>query len=158
MTIALKVMPNTSIGNQNATVSNKVGLSADGVRIVLTWGSSPNDLDSHMTFGGKHVYYSNKNIGSVKLDVDDTSAYGPETITISSLGNYTYNYYIYNFSRSGTMSGAQATVTVYFGTSNEPVYTFRPPVGSGYYWNVFSFNAVTGEFIVHNSVSNNAPS
>ena len=158
MTIALKVMPNATISNQNATVSNKIGLSADGIRIVLTWGSTPNDLDSHMKFGSYHVYYSNKSTSGVQLDVDDTSAYGPETITISSIENYTYNYYIYNYSNSGTMANAQATITVYFGNSNEPAYTFHPPVDSGYYWNVFSFNGATGEFIIHNTVSDYAPS
>ncbi len=151
--ISVKVLPNTTVGNQNATISNSVNINVDGMRIVLTWGSTPGDLDSHLTFGGSHVYYGNKVVGDASLDVDDTSAYGPETITISSMGDYTYQYYIYNYSRSGTMMGAQACVNVYFGGSSEPAYTFYPPSGSGYYWNVFTYNAMTGEFTVVNTVN-----
>ena len=152
VTIALKVMANTTISGQSITVSNSIGLNIDGMRIVLTWGNTPRDLDSHIEFGSNHVYYGNKNQGNCSLDVDDTSAYGPETITISSMGNYTYRYYIHNYSGSGTMSGAQATVTIYFGASSTPAYTLRPPTGSGYTWNVFTYNAVTGEFTITNTV------
>ena len=151
--ISVKILPNCTISNQGATVSNNVNLNIDGMRIVLTWGSSPGDLDSHLSFGGTHVYYGNKNSGNASLDVDDTSAFGPETITISSMGDYTYQYYIFNYSRYGTMAGAQACVNVYFGGSSMPAYTFYPPEGSGYTWNVFSYNAVTGEFIITNSLS-----
>ena len=153
LTISLKVLSGVTVTGQSATVSNSVGLNIDGMRIVLTWGSTPGDLDSHLTFGGEHVYYSNKVIGNCSLDVDDTSAYGPETITISTIENYTYRYYIYNYSKTGTMANAQAVVTVYFGASSTPAYTFYAPTGSGYTWNVFSYNAVTGEFIIQNTLS-----
>ena len=151
--ISVKILPNTTVGNQSATVSNSVNMNIDGMRIVLTWGSTPNDLDSHMAFGNYHVYYSQKNIGGANLDVDDTSSYGPETITISSMGDYTYKYYIYNYSGTGTMYGSGAIVNVYFGGSSTPAYTFYAPEGSGRYWNVFTYNAVTGEFTVVNTVS-----
>ena len=151
-TISVKVIADTTVYGQGATVSNSVGLNIDGMRIVLTWGSYPNDLDSHLQFGTNHVYYGNKSSGNCSLDVDDTSAYGPETITISSIGSYTYSYYVYNYSGAGTMSNAQATVTIYFGSSSTPAYTLRPPTGSGYTWNVFTYNAVTGEFVITNTV------
>ena len=154
--ISIKVMGNTTISGQGATISNSVGLTIDGMRIVLTWGSTPSDLDSHLLFGSNHVFYSNKQVGNCSLDVDDTSAYGPETITISTIENYTYKYYIYNFSKSGTMSNARAVVTVYFGNSNTPAYTFNAPSGSGYYWNIFTYNATTGEFTVVNQVSSSS--
>ena len=152
VTIALKVLPGQTSTNQNATVSNSVGLDIDGMRIVLTWGSSPSDLDSHLTYGSTHCYYSNKNTTNAKLDVDDTSAYGPETITITDTGSYTFNYYIYNYSNYGTMYNSQACVKVYFGNSSTPAYTFYPPQGSGYTWNVFTYNALTGEFTILNTV------
>src|SRR5690606_13893163 len=66
-------------------------LSEDEYRIVLTWGSTPRDLDSHLTGTLDseqlfHVcYYSRKYIvdGEImaELDLDDTSSYGPETVT-----------------------------------------------------------------------------
>jgi len=152
VTIPLKVIADTTVYGQNTTVSNSIGLTVDGIRIVLTWGSSPGDLDSHLQFGSNHVYYGNKIVENCQLDVDDTSAYGPETITISSIGSYTYNYYVYNFSNYGTMAASQATVTIYFGSSSTPAYTLRPPTGSGYTWNVFTYNAATGEFTITNTL------
>ena len=150
--ISIKVLAGQTTYNQNATTSNSVGLDIDGMRIVLTWGSSPSDLDSHLTYGNYHCYYGSKSTPNATLDVDDTSAYGPETITITNVGNYKFNYYIYNYSGSGTMYASQACVKVYFGGSSTPAYTFYPPQSSGYTWNVFTYDATTGEFIIHNTV------
>ena len=158
--IAIKVLSGTTVSNQNGTISNSVGLDIDGMRIILSWGSSPSDLDSHLWYGNNHVYHSVRNLGNVSLDTDDTSSYGPETITVSSIEEYTYTYYVYNYSQrsSGnsatTMANAQARVEVYFGNSSTPAYTFYGPTTSGVTWNVFSYNAVTGEFTVNNITNN----
>ena len=156
----MKVMSDCTISNQNITMSNQVGLSVDGFRVVLTWGSSPSDLDSHMQIDltngySAHIDYSHKNDFNTSLDVDDTTSYGPETITVSSVGEGTYCYYIFNWSRGSysELSNSGATVKVYLGASSEAAYTFYVPQGSGYYWNVFTYNSVTGEFIIENTIS-----
>ena len=111
-------------------------------------------------YGNNHVYHGVRSLGNVSLDTDDTSAYGPETITVSSIEEYTYTYYVYNYSEQGsgnyatTMANAQARVEVYFGNSSTPAYTFYGPTTSGVTWNVFSYNAVTGEFTVNNITNN----
>jgi uncharacterized protein YfaP (DUF2135 family) len=89
------------------------------------------------------------------LDVDDTSSYGPETITVSSVEDGTYRYFVHNWSRnsSSELSNSGATVKVYFGSSSEAAYTFYVPQGYGYYWNVFTYNSTTGEFTVQNTIS-----
>ena len=154
-TIALKVLAGQTIYGQDATISNNVGIVAGtGIRVVLTWGSTPSDLDSHLLFGSNHVYYSSKNIGNCSLDVDDTSAYGPETITIEEVQSYTYKYYVYNYSKSGTFYNANAVVKVYSGA--QLLYTFNAPTGSGYYWHIFTLNGATGEFTIHNQTSSYA--
>ncbi len=62
------------------------------LRIILTWGASPTDLDSHLytpAIDGTsyHIYYSAQ--GSTEtapfsaLDLDDTTSNGPETVTIA---------------------------------------------------------------------------
>ena len=150
--ISLKVLSGQTASNQNATTTNSVNLNVDGMRIVLTWGSTPSDLDSHLTYGGYHCYHGNKSPLNATLDKDDTTAYGPETITITKMGDYTYNYYVYNYSGNGTMYASQACVKIYFGDSNSPAYTFYAPTGSGRYWEVFSYNASTGEFTILNYV------
>ena len=168
ITFTIKVLSDVTISNQDATISNSVGLEVDGMRIVLTWGSTPNDLDSHLyvdrnSMSDYHVYYGEKApTSSSNLDVDDTSSYGPETVTISSMDDGIYYYYIHDYtnrfnSSSTYMANSGATIRVYFGTDSSPAYTFYVPSGAGIYWHVFTYNSMTGEFIVVNTISNSAP-
>lgn len=162
LTIAVKVLPNKTITNQNATVSNSVGLDVSGMRVVLTWGATPRDLDSHMRIdlsngSSAHIDFSNKEQLNAKLDVDQRSAYGPETITVASVEDNpgTYTYYVYNWSGGGNsvLSNSGAKINIYFGGSEVPAYTLYVPNGSGLYWNVFTYNSVTGEFTIVNTIT-----
>lgn len=86
----IKVLGNMTLDGQDGEMIPI--LDEDEIRVVLTWGASPRDLDSHMTGPASdgdrfHVFYSHKKytengIKKVGLDVDDTTSYGPETITI----------------------------------------------------------------------------
>lgn len=137
------------------SLSDSVDQAGDTARIVLTWGRTPSDLDSHLLTDYGHVYFSNKNMEGVNLDVDDTSSYGPETVTIDPLSTLTpYRYYIYNYSRSGTFTESEASITLYYQGN---IRTFYPPVGSGYYWHVFDIN--NGQIVpcLRNCVSSSAP-
>jgi len=127
------------------------------LRIVLTWGASPNDLDSHLTGPSAsesrfHVYYAARifsdAVSAATLDRDDTFQFGPETITLTLQSAGTYAYYVHNFtSRAGgepflTTSGA--TVEVYSGSSTTPLHTFSvPTTGTGTYWHVFNLSGTT---------------
>ena len=65
------------------------------VRIVLTWGETPRDMDSHLdTPSGCHLYFGHKQCpnGEASLDTDVTDSYGPETINIRSLKPGVYRY------------------------------------------------------------------
>ncbi len=94
-----------------------------GVALVLNWGAQPSDLDSHLVgpnnAGGRfHCYYAARTpVTFVALDVDDTSAFGPETITIGQVAGAfvpgTYNYYIHNYSGSPAFDVSIAVVTVF---------------------------------------------
>lgn len=129
----------------------------DGMRVVLTWGSSPADLDSHLMFPGGHIYFSNKNGQDANLDVDDTDSYGPETVTITKkhFGD-TYTYAVQDYSNKGNPSRAQlsassAKVFVYVGSSL--VRSYSVPVGKpGNIWTVFKLNP-NGEFEDINTMS-----
>ena len=151
-TINLKILAGENITEQGATISNNVGISGAGVRIVLEWGATPSDLDSHLLIDDDyHVYYRNKEWSNCSLDVDDTTAYGPETITIEAVQNHKYEYYVYNYSNSGTFQEANATVKVYFG--NQLAYTFNAPQGVGYYWHILTIDE-NGDITIHNAVAN----
>jgi len=126
------------------------------LRIVLTWGESPNDLDSHLTGPQTdgvrfHCYYANQAPNTqVNLDVDDVTSYGPETITISTLLAGTYRYSVHNYSDRYFGSGATgiasspAKVEVY--STNGLIASFiAPPATSGDTWRVFELEISSGE-------------
>lgn len=99
-------------------------LKENEARIVLQWGAAPSDLDSHIygpvnARGRLHVFYSHQTEGSVNLDVDQTSGYGPETITVSPVQpGVWYQYMVHDFSNKGNPASnalpeSQATVRIY---------------------------------------------
>lgn len=135
------------------------------LRFVLTWGESPTDLDSHLftpDIGGQsyHVYYSNKmdalDYPFVGLDVDDTTSYGPETISINELYSGTYRYSVYNFSGSPAITTSQAQVALFdqFGLLHEAAV---PANGSGLWWHVFEIDGDTGNVTLVNQIDDTAP-
>jgi uncharacterized protein YfaP (DUF2135 family) len=91
------------------------------ILIRLDWGSSPSDLDSHLSGpdgqGGQFhcAYFQRAPVGFVALDQDDVTAFGPETITISRDGGVfvagDYHYWVHDFSRT-TFSGSGASVAI----------------------------------------------
>jgi len=142
-------------GENNIGESTIVEQVAEGdVRIVLSWGETPYDLDSHLTgptSGGDrfHVYYSNETVNDgteAFLDVDDTESYGPETITISEYLPGVYRYSVHNYSNDGTDGGQEiynspAKVEIF--DSNGLIASFNPKpftAGSGNTWRVFEFS------------------
>jgi len=122
-----------------------------GVSVVLTWGAQPSDLDSHLVgpngSGGRfHCYYGNSNpVPFVNLDIDDTSAFGPETITVSQQSGAfvagTYNYYVHNYSGSPGFDVSSAVVTVFAAGAQVAQYSVGAATGSptSAYWSVFGF-------------------
>lgn len=139
-------------GNQNASISPT--LPPGETRIVLSWGASPWDLDSHITGPISdnssqrfHVYFANPGRAASQpftlLDVDDTSSFGPETITIKSQFQGLYRYSVHDFTNRGLLTStglatSGAKVTVYRGTDSPRV--FNVPSGIGTLWTVFELD------------------
>ena len=101
-------------------------LEEDQIRLVLTWGALPTDLDSYLvgtTSTGRSINISFMNMIArdssnvlAQLDVDDMTGYGPETITLNAVDG-TYEYYVKDYTGSGTMSSSGAQVKIYKGSS-----------------------------------------
>lgn len=122
----------------------------DGMRIVLSWGEKPEDLDSHLVYSGNHIFFEDKQGDDAELDVDDTDSYGPETITIQKKQfGQSYVYAVHDFtnrsdSGSSALSASKAKVFVYVGQSL--VRTYDVPVShTGNLWTVFRLNP-NGDF------------
>lgn len=152
--INVKILGGMEIPYQDGTVSNV--LSQGQLRIVLTWGEWPDDLDSHMVgelSSGEsfHVFYNWQEAYIddeviVNLDLDDTSSYGPETTTIYKDLPGVYTFFVHNFSgySEDELASSGACVQVYMDSSVVPSYVFYVPSGVGYYWNVFEYDTRTG--------------
>lgn len=129
----------------------------DGMRVALSWGEKPFDLDSHLIFPGGHIYFDSKEGTDANLDVDDTDSYGPETVTISKKHfGESYIYAVQDYSNKGLpnsnyLSASKAKVFVYVGSSL--VRSYSVPAGKrGNIWTVFKLNP-NGEFEDINSVT-----
>ena len=154
-----------SRADQNCVLTPTV---ADGqVRIALTWGETPRDLDSHLVnqAAGIHVFFSAKNAvkngrNVVSLDHDETSSFGPEQTTIMIQEPGIYSFYVHDYSNKGSTSSTAlaesgATVTVYVGSADPQV--FYVPNRPGTLWKVFTYqNGVvtpSGEMSYHRDES-----
>jgi hypothetical protein len=119
-------------------------------KAVLTWGEYPRDLDSHLvgsngTDAPYHIYYSVPEANSAddghviaSLDHDDTTSYGPETVTFDVSPSGTYNYYVQNYSRDGDLNRSDAEVRLYEGNNLIRTFTIPASWSDNNQWSVFS--------------------
>ena len=136
--------------DQDCTLTRPIAV--DQLRIVLTWGEEPEDLDS-ITFcdfadGSRAlVYFANSEHmidgeRVIALDVDDTSSYGPETTTFYRMPDGRFEFWVLNYSSlyendNQQLSQSGAMVTVYAGDLPAKVFQ-TPPSQNGAAWHVFS--------------------
>lgn len=134
--------------NENYTLSPV--LAQGEIRIVLEWGSSPMDLDSHLkgrnsSGGTVDVFYQFKQAResgnlTAELDLDDTNGYGPETTTVYDTGG-SYVFSVHDYTNGGSsgssaLANSGATVKVYLPGESQP-RVFTVPSGNGVWWHVF---------------------
>lgn len=139
---------------------------------VLTWGEEPHDLDSHLIgpveeYENYHIYYYSlryprdvnhddlENL-DLRLDLDDVTSYGPETVTVySPVQGGVYTYYVYNYSGNhlNTLANSDAKVVVTTGTET---MSFEVPAGGEELsWVVCSFDSNTGKITPINKLVDN---
>lgn len=142
------VVVNTGTGN--ASISQCLLLGRAQASIKLSWGKDPEDLDSHLfTPAGAHVYYANPGALTAApfaaLDVDDTTGYGPEVVTVTQLAPGQYKYYVHNFEGTFGPGQTDSPTKVELRVSGR-TYTFAPPSGEGsnVWWYVFNMDVGSG--------------
>ncbi len=111
------------------------------VRIALQWGFTPADLDSHLlapcpdsTPGAcgdsntYHLYFAARQWSQYfNLDVDDTTSYGPEVMTVLTATPGTYRFAVHDYTNLGSgissaMSLSEGLQVIVFGPSGNTVY------------------------------------
>ncbi len=143
-------------------------LASDTYQIKLHWGETPRDLDSHLRAtledgSDYHVFYSSKNPSPhyANLDVDDTTSWGPETVTITdfrSLRNIRYAIHDYTNRNTGdskemSASGAYVEITRGRADGTNEYRRFDVPRNiGGTEWDVFALDA-RGDIIPINTMS-----
>ena len=129
---------------QKRLMMSRKNLAQESIRIVLSWGKYPRDLDGHLYFDDHHVYWNAKNKHwSAYQDVDHRWSFGPETITINRVLDATrYTYIVHDYSNrhiQGTsLAESDARVQIYKGKDSQLVNTFYiSPDQPGNVWYVF---------------------
>jgi hypothetical protein len=110
------------------TLPSALVLTEPAFSITLTWGQTPDDLDSHLlipmtwdpTYNYYHVYWAN--MGSLSsdpyttLDTDDVSSFGPEVISSAHFYTGTYQYWVHDYTSDDSQvlhdSGAQVQLEI----------------------------------------------
>jgi hypothetical protein len=159
-TITIEVIAGTIFNNR---ISVSPEMAMEWVRIILDWGRSPKDLDAHFEKNGSyHVSFRNMKTasdGTCRLDRDDTSGFGPETITVEKIeteGKYTYwvhDYTNLTNDNSRHLSRSGATVKVYGNGTLQGYYTV-PSGQRGNVWKVFEIK--NGQFETINQVTSHS--
>ncbi len=137
-----------STGDEVMTLEECLVLDASSVSVRLSWESSPSDLDAHLfgpteDSGDFHVYFGattfSENATLIRLDLDDTDSFGPETISILNLflpGDYPY--FVKNYSGEEAIHGGNDGARVELNIQGE-TYVFQPPSGKTEdIWSVFT--------------------
>ncbi|MBM2826949.1 MAG: Alfa-L-rhamnosidase, partial [Dehalococcoidia bacterium] len=134
------------------------------LRVVLTWGDKPKDLDAHLwlpSANKSHIDHFTEHRGSMvnfpfaQLDLDATEGQGPETITVGKLFQGTYMYAVNQWSTDATLGGSGSTVRVY-GESGL-LHTFTVPEGKGRWWKVFELDGATSSIKGLNQLVERSP-
>lgn len=135
------------------------------MRIELTWGLVPRDIDSHLRdIFGNEVRWNHDSITGAWLDLDDVTSYGPENIRIEDFqqpnGSETYDNYLYAvYNWSGTESSENVFVKVFEGSDTVPSVTY---IKAGFdstnrWWSVFEVDPASEVIIDINTVQSSAP-
>lgn len=111
------------------SIKQQITLNREPVdlRATLTWNKSGCDLDLYVKDpSGNSCYYKNKSSGNMRLDVDNTSGYGPENVYVTKANKGTYTVNVENFNRG---EGAEATIYIFINEKLKDVHKIRFTTG-----------------------------
>lgn len=153
--VEVLAMSSMDIKNQDGAVSPK--MKEGGIRSVLTWGNTPEDLDTYVSMKKTQTHSIEAYAGSKRLFLDsilmdelhaDGSVTGEEeNYPIETHTTYRddidFNYQIADVSMpysETAMSRSLAKVEIYRGNEETATEVFFVPNGKGSWWHVFRYN------------------
>ncbi len=168
-TVLVYALGGRSVNGQHGAMITQLGQSQ--MRIVVTWGVNPSDLDSHLwaphngceSDNPFHLYFPDaEDYGGqgcsnyFRLDLDDTTSNGPETTTIwdaTGVLNETYSFLVHDYTNRSCAGSCLAMcnspgfkVDVYAG---ECVQSFYPIPGTdATVWHVFDAAYDGSEWVI----------
>ncbi|MGC5703955.1 hypothetical protein J4P02_27520 [Pseudomonas sp. NFXW11] len=118
----------------------------ESLRVVLSWSAPGEDLDAHLSYPHKLLYFANGKGPGAHLDTDSSDSRGPETITIDQrVTGDAYLYAVHDFTNGNNpdslrLGRSQAQVFVYKGPAL--IRSYRVPQNrQGNLWLVFRLSA-----------------
>lgn len=130
------------------------------LRIRLSWGERPSDLDLHLAgpVGApvrKHVCFLSRTAPgpdgtTIILDRDDTNSFGPETLTMPLMEG-TFRVHVHDYTNRNAVSGpglsalarSEAVVDVYTSAGHQGRHTVSP-TAVGTLWTVLEVEGLAG--------------
>jgi uncharacterized protein (TIGR03437 family) len=137
-------------------------LEAGQYRVVVAWQAGV-DLDAHLTgpaIGGNrfHVWWNEETElpapPTARLDRDDLSGAGPETISFTPRSSGVYRFSVQNYTdrdAESNMRLAQAGALVRVYSGNQQIALIAGPAGGGTFWKVFELTG--GQLNIINQLS-----
>ncbi|ROM25033.1 hypothetical protein BK645_18110 [Pseudomonas protegens] len=116
------------------------------LRVVLSWSAPGEDLDAHLSYPHRLLYYATGTGPGARMNVDSTDSRGPETLTIEQpVPGDAYVYAVHDFTNGNNpeslrLGRSQAQVFVYKGPTLMRSYRV-PQNRQGNFWVVFRLTA-----------------
>jgi hypothetical protein len=143
-----------------ADISMSPEMAKDQWRVVLKWGEEPRDLDAYAKFALGKAYWAGKHHTwrdlEARLEHDDVTSFGPETIHLTGVGSCTsgdyyckIRYSVNDYTETGQMHEKPAEVTLYNGdkvAGNWKIDECKSSVSEdNLWWEVFDLDGATNK-------------
>ncbi len=113
------------------------------IKVRLTWGKEPNDLDLKCIYMGSisnTINYQNKSLNNIFFKEDVTLGYGPEEIEFSVHENATYKFQVEDYNKTKELKNSNAKIDFLIDDKLVKCLELNENLNEEDVWNVFIVN------------------
>jgi hypothetical protein len=140
------------LGQPAATLPEPTQQEIDEVKVTLTWGAQPRDLDLHVWMAREDGIWqvSFRDRGRLdaapfaELDEDVQRGNGRETVKVLTRGLSALKIAVHNYSNESSLWASDAEVIVSFGERRRAAFVV-PVDGHGRWWTVTEYDHITAQ-------------